>query len=121
MYHSFVHPAYIFLQAYYFDRSNVALPGLHKYFKKASDEEREHAMKFLTYQNKRGGDIILMDIQAPSRKDWNSAKDAMTEALQLEKRVNQVCMLKIINIHSIDLVEDYLLKENPNFYCQLKS
>lgn len=79
------------LQAYYFDRSDVALGGLYKYFKKASDEEREHAMKFLTYQNKRGGDIVLMDIQAPTRRDWNSAKDAMTEALQLEKKVNQVC------------------------------
>lgn len=78
------------LQAYYFDRSDVALAGHYKYFKKASDEEREHAMKFLTYQNKRGGDIVLTNIQAPARKDWNSAKEAMTEALQLEKKVNQV-------------------------------
>lgn len=84
------------LQAYYFDRSDVALRGLYKYFKKASDEEREHAMKFLTYQNKRGGDIVLMDIQAPTRRDWNSAKDAMTEALQLEKKVNQVCVCGVI-------------------------
>jgi len=80
------------LQAYYFDRSDVALPGLYNYFKKASDEEREHATKFLTYQNKRGGDIVLMDIAAPSKRNWNSAKDAMTEALQLEKKVNQVCV-----------------------------
>lgn len=88
-----MHPSTcVSLQAYYFDRSDVALPGLYKYFKKASDEEREHAMKFLTYQNKRGGDVVLTDIQAPSRRDWNSAKDAMTEALQLEKKVNQVCM-----------------------------
>lgn len=86
------------MQAYYFDRSDVALSGLYKYFKKASDEEREHAMKFLTYQNKRGGDIVLTDIQAPSRRDWNSAKDAMTEALQLEKKVNQVCArLRVID------------------------
>lgn len=87
-----IHPTCFSLQAYYFDRSDVALRGLYKYFKKASDEEREHAMKFLTYQNKRGGDIVLMDIQAPTRRDWNSAKDAMTEALQLEKKVNQVCV-----------------------------
>lgn len=85
-------PRCVSLQAYYFDRSDVALPGLYKYFKKASDEEREHAMKFLTYQNKRGGDVVLTDIQAPSRRDWNNAKDAMTEALQLEKKVNQVCV-----------------------------
>ena len=84
------HFACVSLQAYYFDRSDVALSGLYKYFQKASDEERGHAMKLLTYQNKRGGDIVLTDIQAPTRRNWNSAKDAMSEALQLEKRVNQV-------------------------------
>ncbi|EZA50629.1 hypothetical protein DMN91_004315 [Ooceraea biroi] len=90
--------SYVYLSmACYFDRSDVALPGLYKYFKKASDEEREHAMKFLTYQNKRGGDVVLMDIAAPSRRNWNSAKDAMTEALQLEKKVNQ----KLLELHGI--------------------
>ena len=33
------------LQAYHFDRDDVALPGFFKYFKKASDEERQHAEK----------------------------------------------------------------------------
>lgn len=99
-FHSYIR--YMFsLQAYYFDRSDVALTGLYKYFKKASDEEREHAMKFLTYQNKRGGDIVLTDIQAPARRDWNNAKDAMTEALQLEKKVNQVRARCVIRAQSI--------------------
>ncbi|CAL1685371.1 unnamed protein product [Lasius platythorax] len=93
-----LYASYVYLSmAYYFDRSDVALPGLYNYFKKASDEEREHAMKFLTYQNKRGGDIVLTDVQAPTRRDWNSAKDAMTEALQLEKKVNQ----KLLELHGI--------------------
>jgi len=93
-----LYASYVYLSmAYYFDRSDVALPGLYKYFKKASGEEREHAMKFLTYQNKRGGDVVLTDIQAPSRRNWNSAKDAMTEALQLEKKVNQ----KLLELHGI--------------------
>ncbi|XP_015178329.1 PREDICTED: soma ferritin-like [Polistes dominula] len=90
--------SYVYLSmAYYFDRSNVALPGLHKYFKKASDEEREHAMKFMTYQNKRGGDIILTNIDAPQANDWLSAKNAMTEALNLEKRVNE----SLLELHAI--------------------
>lgn len=77
-------------QAYYFDRSDVALPGLYKYFKKSSDDEREHAMKFLTYQNKRGGDVVFTPIEAPAKNDWLSAKNAMTEALKLEQKVNEV-------------------------------
>lgn len=93
-----LYASYVYLSmAYYFDRSDVALAGHYKYFKKASDEEREHAMKFLTYQNKRGGDIVLTNIQAPARKDWNSAKEAMTEALQLEKKVNQ----NLLELHGI--------------------
>lgn len=77
-------------QAYYFDRSDVALPGLYKYFKKSSDDEREHAMKFLAYQNKRGGDVVFTAIEAPAKNDWLSAKNAMTEALKLEQKVNEV-------------------------------
>lgn len=79
----------MFLQAFYFDRDDVALSGLHKYFKKASDEEREHAMKFMKYQNKRGGRVTLSDIKAP-KIEWGSAQDAMQAALDLEADVNEV-------------------------------
>ena len=41
----------------------MALKGFARYFKKASDEERVHAEKFMTYQNKRGGRIVLQDIK----------------------------------------------------------
>ncbi|XP_076676282.1 soma ferritin-like [Andrena cerasifolii] len=84
-----LYASYVYLSmAYYFDRSDVALPGLQKYFKESSDEEREHAMKFMTYQNKRGGSINLTAIESPAKNDWLSAKDAMVEALDLEKKVN---------------------------------
>lgn len=86
------------IQAFYFDKSDVALQGLHQYFKQASDEEREHAMKFMTYQNKRGGSIILSDIKSPEKAEWGSAKDAMTAALELEKKVNSVKYLYLLII-----------------------
>ncbi len=57
-----VWPFYNF-QGWYFDRDDVALPGFAKYFKKASEEEREHAEKFMKYQNQRGGRIVLQNIQ----------------------------------------------------------
>lgn len=63
--------------------------GLHNYFKKASNEEREHAMKFMNYQNKRGGRIAFTDIKA-SKNEWGSAQDAMEAALDLEYEVNEV-------------------------------
>ena len=49
-------------QAYYFERDDVALPGFYKFFKKSSDEEREHAEKFMKYQNQRGGRIVFQNI-----------------------------------------------------------
>ncbi|XP_076375713.1 soma ferritin-like isoform X1 [Megalopta genalis] len=93
-----LYASYVYLSmAYYFDRNDVALPGLHAYFKKCSDEEREHAMKFMTYQNKRGGDIRLTPIERPPEDNWVSAKSAMTEALELEKRVNQT----LLELHAL--------------------
>lgn len=35
------------LQSYYFDRDDVSLPGMRKFFKESSDEEREHAEKLM--------------------------------------------------------------------------
>ncbi|XP_053973434.1 soma ferritin-like isoform X1 [Hylaeus volcanicus] len=102
-----LYASYVYLSmAYYFDRSDVALEGLYKYFKNASDEEREHAMKFMTYQNKRGGCITLTTIDCPPKNDWISAKDAMTEALELEKKVNE----RLLELHALASVHN-----DPNF------
>jgi ferritin heavy chain len=59
--------------ASYFARDNVALPGLHQFFKKSSEEEREHAEKLIDYQNKRGGKVAIQGIPAPDvRTCWNT-------------------------------------------------
>ena len=50
-------------QSYFFDRDDIALKGFAKFFKESSDEEREHAEKFMKYQNKRGGRVVLQAIQ----------------------------------------------------------
>ena len=49
----------------YFERDNVALPGLAKYFEKTSEDEREHAQRLMEYQNRRGGHVCLQTIPAP--------------------------------------------------------
>ncbi|XP_021355353.1 soma ferritin-like [Mizuhopecten yessoensis] len=83
--------------SFYFDRDDVALPGFAKYFKTKSDEEREHAEKFMKYQNKRGGRIVLQDIKKPDRDEWGSGLDAMQAALSLEKNVNQA----LLDLHDV--------------------
>nr|UYM80463.1 ferritin-like protein 2 [Novocrania anomala] len=75
--------------AWYFDRDDVALHGFHKYFKKASEEEREHAEKLMKFQNQRGGRVLLQDVKKPNNDTWGTGLDAMQAALSLEKNVNQ--------------------------------
>lgn len=43
----------------YFDRNCVGLNNIANFFNKSSLEEREHAHKLMTYQNKRGGCVKL--------------------------------------------------------------
>jgi len=50
--------SYIYHAMYaYFERDNVALPGLAKYFKDASVEERGHAEEFMDYQVPHPGSL----------------------------------------------------------------
>ncbi|XP_034045820.1 ferritin, middle subunit-like [Thalassophryne amazonica] len=83
--------------AFYFNRDDVALPGFYKFFKENSEEEREHAEKFLAFQNKRGGRIFLQDVKKPERDEWGTGLEAMQCALQLEKNVNEA----LLNLHKL--------------------
>merc|ERR1712189_12567 len=68
---------------------DVAYSGMAAYFKKSSDEEREHGEKLIKYQNKRGGKVVFQDIAKPSPMEWGTPLDALEAALELEKTVNQ--------------------------------
>jgi len=82
---------------WYFDRDDVALKGFSDFFKKSSEEEREHAEKLMKYQNQRGGRIVLQSIQKPDRDEWGTGLEAMTVALSLEKNVNQ----SLLDLHKL--------------------
>lgn len=75
----------------------MALKGFSKFFKKSSDEEREHAEKFMEFQNKRGGRIVLQDITKPTKDEWGCGVDVMQAALELEKAVNK----SLLELHDV--------------------
>merc|ERR1711990_396445 len=83
--------------ASYFSRDDQALLGFSKYFRKASEEEREHGMKLMDYQVKRGGKVVFQDICKPTTMEWGSALEAMQAALDLEKTVNQ----SLLDLHKV--------------------
>lgn len=105
----------------YFDRDNIALKGLAKFFKESSEEEREHAEKLIKYQNTRGGRVVLYPIVSPPSEFDHAEKGdalyAMELTLSLEKLVNE----KLLNLHSVadrnndpqlaDFIESEFLEE----------
>lgn len=103
--------------AYHFQRDDVALPGHFKYFKDAAAEEQGHAELLMEYLNKRGGRVVLHNIEAPEKQEWGSAHEAMSAALELEKSVNE----SLLNLHSVasghmdvhlcDFLETHYLQE----------
>jgi len=113
-----LYASYVYLSmAYHFDRDDVALPGAHKYFKKASDEEREHAQLLMKFQNQRGGRIVLQNIVKPDHDEWGTLLNAMSTAQALEKSVNQ----SLLDLHQTadthgdkqmcDWIENHFLTE----------
>ena len=84
-------------QSSFFNRDDQALHGFADHFKKESNEERAHAMKFMEYQTKRGGRVVFQDIAKPTTMDWGSPLEAMEAALELEKTVNQ----SLLDIHKV--------------------
>jgi len=86
----------------YFDRDNVALPGLAKFFLESSHEEREHAEMLMKYQNERGGRVKFSSLLPPQTEFGgdNGSGDAlyaMELTLSLEKLVNE----KLLTLHAI--------------------
>jgi len=103
----------------YFDRDDVALPGVAKFFKSMAEEEQSHAHEFQAYLNMRGGRVRLTELMPPvhdfSETDTQSdALVAFTKALELEKSVYQ----NLLQVHAMagknndpnmeDKIEHYL-------------
>ncbi|CAL8471001.1 g10543 [Coccomyxa elongata] len=114
--------SYIYHSLYaFFDRDNVGLPGFAEYFRKSSEEEREHAEKLMVQQNRRGGRVKLHSILLPetefNHKDKGDALYAMELALSLEK----LNFTKLRELHRVacnaedaqlaDYIEGHFLQE----------
>merc|ERR1712149_39533 len=66
-----LYASYVYMSmAYYFDRDDIAYKGFSSFFKKNSDEERDHGEKFIQYQNRRGGKVVFQDIAKPTTTEW---------------------------------------------------
>jgi len=109
-----LYASYVYLSmSHYFNRDDVALGYLSKWCDKSSDEEREHAKKLMAYQNKRGGRIVLQNVQKPEKDEWGTTLDALETMLALEKTVNQslLDLHKVATEHADAQMTDFLESE----------
>lgn len=72
--------------ASYFD--SETLPQLARFFYRQSEEEREHAMRFVKFINDVGGRVRIPSLPAP-QSDFGSAEDAVAKALAWEEEVTR--------------------------------
>ncbi|KAL3654888.1 hypothetical protein CASFOL_000674 [Castilleja foliolosa] len=122
--------SYVYHALYaYFDRDNVALKGLAKFFKEASLEEREHAEKLMEYQNKRGGRVQLVAMQIPPSEFDHVQKGDALYAMELTLALEKLTNDKLLNLHSVadknndpqlaDFIESEFLEEQVQAIKQI--
>ena len=85
----------------YFDQSSVGLENIALFFKKSSDEEREHAHNFMKYQNLRGGKVIITKLDEVDlnylETDTNDVIASFKKALDMEQKVYK----SLLNVHKV--------------------
>tara|TARA_Y100000385_G_C13083636_1_gene635250 strand:+ start:1188 stop:1727 length:540 start_codon:yes stop_codon:yes gene_type:complete len=117
--------------ATYFDKDNVALKNIYLFFIKNSDEEKDHANKFMIYQNKRGGNIKLAaisDIENDTIK-FDSPKSNILQAFEKALEMEQIVYKSLLNLHEVadsnndpqfcDFIEGNYLEEQINAINEL--
>ncbi|KAL0724834.1 hypothetical protein Bca4012_039433 [Brassica carinata] len=89
--------SYVYHALYaYFDRDNVALKGLAKFFKDSSVEERDHAEMLMEYQNKRGGRVKLQPMVMPQSEFDHAEKG---DALYVVRVDINISFGKVVTFH----------------------
>ncbi|XP_075773642.1 ferritin light chain, oocyte isoform-like [Pelodiscus sinensis] len=110
---------------YFFDRDDVALAHFSEFFRHLSGEKREQAEQLLRFQNRRGGRVLLQDIQKPEQDEWGNGAAAMDFALKLEKTVNQALLdlhqvaTRHADPHMCDFLETHFLDEEVKLIKKL--
>ena len=79
----------------YFGNSQIAYKGFQAFFKKSSEEERDHAMNLISYINMRGGLVIIKPIDVPS---VDYSKVTVLEAFKVALELENLLTSRLIDI-----------------------
>ncbi|RFS90063.1 ferritin family protein, partial [Klebsiella aerogenes] len=90
-----------------------------------SGGKREQAEQLLRFQNRRGGRVLLQNIQTLAQVAWGNGAAAMDFALKLEKTVNQALLdlhqvaTRHADPHMCDFLETHFLDEEVKLIKKL--
>lgn len=124
---------------YFYNRPYIALPGFASFFRKASEEEKEHARLLGDYMNRRHGRVIVMRsvtnpfFEPPSdnirecalygmRSAWNIENenyDSLIELHKIAENENDVCLADFVGEHLLRDQVDAVYAQTQK-YVQLK-
>lgn len=76
---------YVEVAAYF---EGAGLPGLSQFFLKQSNEERDHAMRFVRYILDAGGQVAIPAVDAP-KAEFSSSEEAVKLARESEMAVTR--------------------------------
>jgi ferritin heavy chain len=80
----------------FFAKDGINLSGFRHFFKKESDDERNHANSIIDYILLRGGEVKIGQIPSVDN-NWKSVVEVIERSLSLEKEVNGA-LLRISNL-----------------------
>ena len=113
----------------FFDRDTVGLKNIANFFEKCSLEEREHAHKFMVYQNKRGGTVAFGGVQVPKIK-LESNNLQVLEAFKIAYSLEEEVYKNLLVLHKLgdkckdpqfcDFIESDYLEEQIDGMNEIK-
>lgn len=71
----------------------------------------------MSYQNKRGGRIVLADIAKPDKDDWGSPLDALQFAFEVKKSLNQslLALEELAGQHNDPQLDDFVEGQSRDY------
>lgn len=105
--------AYSYLSlATYFGRTGVGLLGTQKFYMGMFNEENEHAMKLIRYQEMRGAPIKLTSVESIECENCN-IQQSLQLSLGMEREITDRLMqlLELARKHEDIATEDFIVSE----------
>ncbi|NXG14628.1 FRIHB protein, partial [Grallaria varia] len=112
-----LHASYVYLSmGFYFERDDVALPRLARFFREQAREEREHAEGLLRFQTRRGGRVLLQDVKVSGLRAGRGAVSSVSGGRHLPQTLvgsppsPWLCLISLFP-QLCDFLESHYLEE----------